>query len=55
MVKGHDMLYTLKRPLTRESFSLEVWMQHIFSSYPALNIPFKRGVVEIRISDLNDF
>ena len=26
--KGQDMLYTLIRPLIREPFGLEVWMQH---------------------------
>ena len=28
MLRSRDMLYTLTRPLTQESFGIKVWMQH---------------------------
>ena len=44
-LKRQVILHTLSRLLTRESFGLELWMQHGRYSYMMLNIPLKmRGL-----------
>ena len=43
-LRPQDMLYNLRRHLTREPFGLEVQMQNRHFSYLALNIPFKMRV-----------